>query len=52
VQVPRPKSMYALFGVTHPKKVQEIISGYMREYVEAPYLKRMEEKMGESLEKR
>jgi hypothetical protein len=45
IQIPRTRSMYALFGVANPEEVRNIISRYMHEYVQAPYLMRMTEQL-------
>jgi len=45
VQTPRVRSMYGLFGVSHPEEIQRILSEQMHAYVEAPYLKRVTEQL-------
>ena len=50
VEVPRTRSQYALFGVTDPQRVHNVIAKYMQDYTQAPYLKDMSEKMGKMLE--
>jgi len=45
IQVPRTRSMYALFGVQNPESVKELISEQMHEYVQAPYLRKMTEQL-------
>lgn len=50
VGVPRTRSQYALFGVTDPKRVYNILSKFMQEYVEAPYLKDMSANIAKMLE--
>ncbi len=45
VQVPRTRSMYALFGVPNPEEIKSLISEQMHEYVQAPHLMRMTEKL-------
>lgn len=50
IEVPRTRSQYALFGVTNPKRVYNILSKFMQEYVEAPYLKDMSANIRKMLE--
>jgi hypothetical protein len=45
VQVPRVRSMYGLWGVPEPEKVQKLMSEQMHAYVEAPYLKKVTEQL-------
>ena len=45
IQTPRVRSMYGLFGVEDPEKVQEMVSGLLRSYVQAPYLRKMTEQL-------
>jgi hypothetical protein len=47
VQTPRVRSMYGIFGVSEPEKVQEIVSEYLHAYVEAPYLMKMSDQLEE-----
>lgn len=51
INVPRTRSSYALFGVAHPKEIYNIVSGYIQEYVEAPYLKEMSKDLKDILKK-
>jgi hypothetical protein len=41
IQTPRVRSMYGLYGVEYPEEIQHLISKFIREYTEAPYLKKM-----------
>ncbi|MFH1787900.1 MAG: PH domain-containing protein [Candidatus Altiarchaeota archaeon] len=50
VGVPRTRSQYALFGVANPKRVYNILSKFMQENVEAPYLKDMSVNIRKMLE--
>ncbi len=55
IDIPRTRSQYALFGVSNPKRIYHILSKFMQEYVEAPYLKDMSvniRKLLEAQEKR
>lgn len=45
IQTPRTRSMYAVFGVPDPEKVQAILSEHIHEFVEAPYLRSIDEKL-------
>ena len=47
VQTPRVRSMYGLWGVREPEDIQNMISEYIREYTEAPYLKKMTEHLAD-----
>ncbi|MFH1403765.1 MAG: PH domain-containing protein [Candidatus Altiarchaeota archaeon] len=47
VQTPRVRSMYGLYGVEDPEALQEVISDFMQQYAEAPYLRRMTEQLDE-----
>ncbi|MFH1055209.1 MAG: PH domain-containing protein [Candidatus Altiarchaeota archaeon] len=47
VQTPRVRSMYGLYGVQEPEKVQRLLSEHMHAYVEAPYLRKMTEQLDE-----
>lgn len=41
VGVPRTRSAYALFGISNPREIYNIVSQFVQEYIEAPYLKEM-----------
>lgn len=41
IQIPRTKSMYALFGVPKPTETKDLISKHLHDHVQAPYLKKM-----------
>ncbi|MFH0862552.1 MAG: PH domain-containing protein [Candidatus Altiarchaeota archaeon] len=45
VQIPRIRSMYGLFGVEDPERVQEMVSVLLRSYVQAPYLRKMTDQL-------
>ena len=45
IQSPRVRSMYGLFGVEDPERVLEMVSGLLRSYVQAPYLRKMTEQL-------
>ncbi len=45
VQTPRVRSMFAIFGVKDPKKIQKIVSKNLHEFVEAPYLRSIDNKL-------
>jgi len=51
VQTPRVRSPYGVFGISEPEKVQQMLSKYMHEHVEAPYLKKMTDQLQNLTEK-
>ena len=52
VSVPRGRSSHTLFGVSHPEETCSLITKYVYEYEEAPYLKRISEDIRDIKEKR
>lgn len=45
IQTPRVRSMYALYGVVDPEDIQKIVTTFLHEYVQAPYLKKVNEQL-------
>ncbi|RLG83668.1 MAG: hypothetical protein DRO40_03945, partial [Thermoprotei archaeon] len=45
VNVPRSRSQYMLYAVPNPEKIYEVITQSLKESEEAPYLKRIVEKL-------
>lgn len=51
VSVPRGRSSHTLFGISHPEETCSMITKYIHEYEEAPYLKRISEDIRDIKEK-
>jgi len=51
VSVPRGRSSHSLFGISHPEETCDMITKFVHEYEEAPYLKRISEDIKDIKEK-